>query len=196
MGVGLTKRDRSKAGLALAKLQEEKRNRQFDEVLAYCKKHRVRGYAALNQNKNRWPDITRNTIDQRLDGDVKHRELWQNKETLTAIERNDLATSMREGAKSGNPFRYGDRNAAVLDMLEWRSHTNKGGGRKFVKLSKAARALLRSKKVYSTRATRGCMHVLRICCMFSSHFQFHCVCCRFHCSLLLHRRVRTGHCLR
>ena len=125
MEVGLAKRDRSKAGIARAKVQQEDRNRQFDEVLAYCKKHRVRGYAALNQNKNRWPDITRNTIDQRLDGDVKHRELWQNKETLTALERNDLATSMREGAKSGNPFRYGDRNAAVLDMLEWRSHTNK-----------------------------------------------------------------------
>ena len=54
---------------------------------------------------------------------------------------------MISAAAAGQGFRPSDRTQAVLDILEWRDQCNRGGGRKFVKLSSAAKKVRRTGKL-------------------------------------------------
>ena len=66
---------------------------------------------------------------------------------LIPIEREDLAACMVQGAKGGRPFNRRDRLNAVLDILGWRKQHQMGGGRAYVKLSKAAKTVLKKRTV-------------------------------------------------
>ena len=63
--------DRCKAQVAEKKERQRLRQEQHDEAVAFCRKEGCRGKAALSRNKGRWPDITWQTVNLRLDGKVK-----------------------------------------------------------------------------------------------------------------------------
>jgi hypothetical protein len=122
---------------------------QFAQAIAYCRATPCRGKAALNQNKGAWPDIKWAAINRRLDEIVNDATYHRGSGILTASERTDLKDCMISAAAAGHGFRPGDRTQAVLDILAWRIQCNRGGGRKFVKLSTAAKKVVRTGEISS-----------------------------------------------
>ena len=92
----------------------------------------------LNAHKvdfNNSPDFHLSQVKPKHDGRL----------ILIPIEREDLAACMVQGAKGGRPFNRRDRLNAVLDILGWRKQHQMGGGRAYVKLSKAAKKVLKKR---------------------------------------------------
>jgi hypothetical protein len=128
------------------------RMRQYDKALAYCKEHQCGAKKCLNDNKENWPLVSKTSLIRRLQGKVKDGALNVDKAILTGAERQRLAEVFTSAAKSGHGYRPKDRSQAVLDTLRWRKTCNESGagGRRYVKLSRAATKALRTGKVSKT----------------------------------------------
>ena len=134
----------SKAQLVDHHARKQGQAAQFEQAIAYCRANDCKGKAALNHNKGAWPDIHHAAINRRLKKTPSDNASHTGNSILTAAERNDLKDAMINAAAAGHGFRPSDRNQAVLDILEWRDQCNRGGGRKFVKLSSAAKKVRRT----------------------------------------------------
>ena len=137
----------SKAQLVVHHAEKQRQAVQFEQAVAYCRANDCKGKAALNRNKGAWPDIHHAAINRRLKLTPGDTASHTGNSILTAGERNDLKDAMISAAAAGQGFRPSDRTQAVLDILEWRDQCNRGGGRKFVKLSSAAKKIRRTGKI-------------------------------------------------
>lgn len=114
---------------------------------------------ARDDDADRWPLVTPASLRRILNAhkvdfiDLPDFHLSQVKPKhdgrliLTQTEREDLAACLVQAAKAGRPFNRRDRVNAVLDILGWRKQHQMGGGRAYVKLSKAAKTALKKRTV-------------------------------------------------
>ena len=111
---------------------------QHEEILAYCRQHRLNALRGLSKARKdtpgRWPLVNTNTLDSRMKGLVKNGDENSGNKLLTHRERSELAAAMSAAGKHGRVFDKEKRNRAVVDILLHRDRTNKKGGRKLIML--------------------------------------------------------------
>ena len=125
------------------------RRAQLVEALEYCKKNNCRGYKALSTGK--FPLVKSSlNINNILDGKTKdptHAKEYCS--VLTAEEEAILVSYIVNKARAYQPVNRKMIEERILALLKLRSQTNRNckGGRKFKKLSPAARRTLERGKI-------------------------------------------------
>jgi hypothetical protein len=137
----------SKAEATVARKRTNAKNKQLEEAVAWCLEHGKRGYAALKTGL--FPLIKdRETINTRLDGKIITGQERSYCTILTQEEEHSIVEFVKTKNRCMQALKKSDVEKLILDTLRIRDYTNKKlkGGRKFVKLSKNANAVLEKGK--------------------------------------------------
>ena len=119
---------------------------ELEEAVDYCKTHGCRGQKAISSGL--FPTIgCPKTINRRLDGDVKTGEEKRYCSLLTAQEEASLVRYIKNRSRCLQGMNDRQVEEVVLRILSTREAINKQGGRKFQKMSHAAKSALNKKKV-------------------------------------------------
>ena len=125
----------------------DERERQLGIAVQYCREHNCRGYAAISAGV--CPLIKDNrTINRRLDDTITTGKEKEYCKILTEDEEDLLVRYIKNKRLSYQPANRQDLNDVIIKMLKLRSAANKKSyGRRYIRLSDAAKAAIRNETV-------------------------------------------------